>query len=402
MPRSPNLPRWGRRSVYVIVVASLLGLAILVFRPRPLIVDAAPVVRGSLQVTIDEEGETRAHDRFVIAAPITGRLLRLDLHDGDPVDADQVLARIAPLPLSEREREEQQARVAGAEALRREADERLRHAQSDYEQAQRESQRSTELLKKRLIATQDAEQARNAEITSRNELEAARFRAKAATSDVQIARAGLLALETNLKNPARLIEVRSPVRGQVLRVLEKSERVVGAGTALLNVGDPQQLEVVIDVLSSDAVKVRPGMTVWLENWGGDRPLKARVRVVEPYAFTKVSALGIEEQRVNIVADFVDPPEALGDGYRVDARIVIWEQAKVLKLPVSAVFRFGQDWAVFAIEGGRAKRRVITLGHRGAFEVEVLAGIAEQTPVITHPSNDLDEGTRVVSKPAPSK
>jgi HlyD family secretion protein len=384
------------------VVASLLGLAILVFRPRPLIVDAAPVVRGSLQVTIDEEGETRAHDRFVIAAPITGRLLRLDLHDGDPVDADQVLARIAPLPLSEREREEQQARVAGAEALRREADERLRHAQSDYEQAQRESQRSTELLKKRLIATQDAEQARNAEITSRNELEAARFRAKAATSDVQIARAGLLALETNLKNPARLIEVRSPVRGQVLRVLEKSERVVGAGTALLNVGDPQQLEVVIDVLSSDAVKVRPGMTVWLENWGGDRPLKARVRVVEPYAFTKVSALGIEEQRVNIVADFVDPPEALGDGYRVDARIVIWEQAKVLKLPVSAVFRFGQDWAVFAIEGGRAKRRVITLGHRGAFEVEVLAGIAEQTPVITHPSNDLDEGTRVVSKPAPSK
>jgi HlyD family secretion protein len=177
-------------------------------------------------------------------------------------------------------------------------------------------------------------------------------------------------------------------------VLEKSERVVPAGTPILSVGDAAKLEIVVDVLSTDAVKVSPGMPVLLENWGGEQPLRACVRLVEPSGFTKVSALGIEEQRVNVIADFVDAPGRLGDGYRVEARIVIWQAENVLKVPSGALFRHGQDWNVFAIENGRARARQVEIGHRSAFDAEVLRGIEEGTEVIVHPSNEIANGMPV--------
>jgi HlyD family secretion protein len=362
----------------LLVCAVLIAVAL---RPAPITVETAQVQQGPLRVTIDEEGETRVHDRFVIAAPVNGRLARIELRDGDPVEVNQILATIAPLPLSAREREEQLAHVAAAEARQRAAEEQVRHVQAEFEQARRDRVRAEELLKEGFATQQTVERARVAEATRTKELSAAQFRARAAAADVQQARAGLLALETANGKDANLVFVRSPVTGQVLRIVEKSERVVTAGAPLLTVGDPALLEVVVDVLSTDAVKIKPGMPVWLEDWGGERSLRAQVRTVEPSAFTKISALGVEEQRVNVVADFVDSPNPLGDGYRVEVRIVVWERDAVLKIPTSALFRRGQQWSVFTVENGKAWLRMVEVGQRNALEAEILSGLSAGDEII---------------------
>ena len=193
---------------------------------------------------------------------------------------------------------------------------------------------------------------------------------------------------------APCIDVRSPVAGHVLRVHEESERIVAAGTPLLEVGDPGDIEVVVDVLSADAVRIRPGAPVAIEDWGGEQPLEARVRLVEPSGFTKVSALGVEEQRVNVVADFVDGPGALGDGYRVEARVVVWEAPDVVRVPGSALFRRGDAWHVFVVERGTARLRRVEVGHRGSFEAELLAGLEPGERVVLHPSDRVQDGVRV--------
>jgi HlyD family secretion protein len=382
-----NLKRAGYVGAALVVVA-LLALA---FRPEPLTVETARAARGLLRVTIDEDGEVRAHNRYVVAAPVGGRLTRIALLEGDGVTRDQVVARLAPLPLSAREREEQTARVAAAEALRREAEERVRQAQADYEQSKRERERIERLVGNGFVSPQAAEQARIAETTKNNQTEAARFHARSAAADVRAARA---VLQVSAVSP--LIEVLAPVAGSVLRINEKSERVVAAGTPLLVIGDPGKYEVVIDVLSSEAVKIRRGMTMMLENWGGGSVLRARVRTVEPSAFTKVSALGVEEQRVNVVADFVDPPGPLGDGYRVEGRIVVWEKDQVLKVPASSLFRAGSGWALFEVRDGRALRREVEVGQRNAVEAEVLRGLDADVMVVRHPANALHDGARVRS------
>lgn len=382
------------RLLFFLLALGIIAMIVIAFLPSPITAESARVTKGPLQVTIDEEGEARAHDRFVVAAPIAGRLTRVDLHDGDPVSVGLVVAVITPLPIDQRERAELTARVQTAEALRRSADEAIEHARADYEQAKRDLRRAEDLLEAGVVSTQSFEQAKNAESAARSEFESARFKAQAAASEVKVARAGLIAIESEQSAANRNVTLRSPVRGRVLRVLEKSERVVTAGTPIVTIGDPHKLEVVVDLLSGDAVKVQPGDPVLLEKWGGDFPLRARVRTVEPSAFTKVSALGIEEQRTNIVADFVDSPGPLGDGYRVEAKIVIWESESVLKVPSSALFRHGDGWSVFVVEGGRATTRVVEIGHRGYFEAEVLNGVTEGETVILHPTNQIAEGARV--------
>ncbi len=385
-------PKW-KRAIYAGVALTVVAALALVLLPDAVPVDVAHVTVGPLQVTVDEDGETRVHDRFAVSAPVAGRVSRIELREGDPVAQHQVVGELWPLPLSAREREEQLARIAAAEALVREASERVRHAQADHEQARRERQRMDKLVTDGFISEQAAEQARVAETTTANELEAARFRERSAEADLRAARAALLAVNAVRGGSAR-VPVRSPVAGKVLRILEQSERVVAAGAPLITIGDPTRLEIVADLLSTDAVKVKAGMPVLLEGWGSDKPLRARVRVVEPYGFTKVSALGVEEQRVNVVADFVDPPGPLGDGYRVVAKIIIWSGESVLRAPVSALFRRGDGWGVFVVEGGRAKRREVQIGHRGALEAEVLKGLQPGERVIRHPSNDITDGTRV--------
>ncbi len=383
--------KW-KKFIYIVAgVATLAGLALL-FLPGPVAVEVTNVTIGPLQVTVDEDGETRAHDRFVVSAPVAGRVARIELHEGDLIAPGQAVAELWPLPLSAREREEQLARISAAEAQLREASERVRQAWASHEQARRELARMEKLATAGFVAQQEAEQARLTQSTSANEFEAARFRERSVAADLKAARAALLALDTT-RDGARII-VRSPAAGKVLRIAEKSERVVAAGAGLITVGDPNRIEIVVDLLSTDAVTVRADMPIILEGWGGDQPMRARVRVVEPYGFTKVSALGVEEQRVNIVGDFVDATGSLGDGYRVEAKIVIWSSDKVLKVPVSALFRQGEEWAVFVVESARARRRKIQLGHRGALEAEVTQGLTAGQTVIRPPSNDLTDGTPV--------
>ena len=195
--------------------------------------------------------------------------------------------------------------------------------------------------------------------------------------------------------PAKSLRFRRRFAAESFASSKKSERVVPSGTPIVVLSNPQKIEIVVDLLSSDAVKEKPGASVIIENWGGPCPLRARVRMVEPYGFTKVSALGIEEQRVNVIADFVDSPEGLGDGYRVDARIVVWEASDVLKIPASALFRTGQAWSVFTIENGRTSVAAVEVGHRNASEAEILKGLVENGQVILHPANDLKSGARVM-------
>jgi HlyD family secretion protein len=238
------------------------------------------------------------------------------------------------------------------------------------------------------------EQARNADVTAADELNAAQYSVQVAASEEKVTRAGLVGVDTDAGKPRPLIELSSPISGRVLRVVEKSERVVPVGTPILILGEPGQIEIVTDVLSTDAVRIRLGAPVLLDGWGGDHPLRARVRLVEPYGFTKVSALGVEEQRVNVISDFVDPRGPLGDGYRVEAHIVTWSSENVLKVPLSGVFRRGEGWSAFVIAVGRAMTKSVEIGHRNESDVEILSGLVEGDRVILHPPNQLTDGMRV--------
>lgn len=390
---------WKRILLVVAGLAAVAGV-VFVLLPAPLDVDGARVQSGPMQVTVDDQGETRSHDRYVLSAPVAGRLTRIELHDGDPVSENQLVARIAPLPLSTRELDEINARVASAEAVQREAEQRVRHADEDVAQARREYERVRKLVQEGFMAPQAAEQARNMAVTASSEAEAVRFRARAAAADVKVARSGLTGAQAAGQAAGALVEVRAPMSGRILRIHDPSERVVMAGTPLLTLGDLKGLEVVVELLSSEAVKVTPGMPVLVEGWGGDRALRAKVRRVEPYAVTKVSALGIEEKRVNVIADFVDPPGPIGDGFRITARIISWQADKVLKVPSSAMFRCATAWCVFVVEDGRARRRTIEVGHRNLAEAEVTSGLAPGQTVVRYPSNDVADGARVRLRETP--
>ena len=368
------------------------GALVLALRPDPVPVETARVSIGALEVTTEEQGETRAHDRFVVAAPVAGRLIRVLLRDGDTVSEHQVLATIAPLPLSGQERDELRARIAAAEAIQRGTEAQLSHVLEDLSQAQRESTRLEELFGRSLVSRQQLEQAQNTSVTLEKEVSAARYRVKSAEADVRGARAGLVALESGPR--ASTVVVRAPSPGRVLRVLEPSERVLAAGTPILVIGDLEHLEVMMEMLSSEAVKVSPGMPARLEGWGGDKPLNARVRLVEPYAFTKISALGVEEKRTRVILDFIDPSVPLGDGYRVVGRIVIWEAPSALKVPVAALFRCESQWCVFVVDRHRARRTQVQISHRNALEAEVVTGLTEGQYVVRYPPNELDDGSRV--------
>jgi HlyD family secretion protein len=386
-----------KRTFMALALAAALILAALAFRKKPVEVEAARVVKGALQVTVDEDGETRAHDRFTLAAPIAGRLSRIELHEGDQVGPETVLATISPLPLDAREQAEIRARIRSAEARRREADEQVARWESDHAQSARDFNRSRQLAQDRIIAQQEVERAESKHTGTGKELEAAKFRAQAAAADLELEKAGLVSLETQQGQAGKVFTIRPPARCRILRILEKSERVVPFGTPIIVLSNPKKVEIVVDLLSTDAVRVKPGAAVMIENWGGSVPLRARVRMVEPYGFTKVSALGIEEQRANVIADFLDSPDGLGDGYRVDARIVIWESPDVLKAPASALFRRGQVWHTFAVENGRARLRPVEVGHRNASEAEIIKGLEAGDEVILHPANDLENGARVVAQ-----
>ena len=384
----------SKRSLgYAASALALLALLAWWAWPGPRVVETARAERGPVQVTIEEDGETRAIDRYGIASPVAGRLLRVDLRDGDAVKAGQAVAEIAPLPISAADRDMLEAKLDAVRALRLEADERARRAEADAAQAERERERDPDLVAKRFMSDQALEQAEVAVKTKAADLKAARSHAVAAAADVEAARAAL----TAVRDKVPIVRVTSPVNGRVLRIVEKSERVVQPGTVLATVGDPGALEIVVDVLSNDAVRVKPGMRMLITGWGGAEAVEAVVRTVEPAAFRKVSALGVEEQRVYVVADFKSVPPGIGDAYRVDARIVVAEKADALRVPVGALFRRDGKWTVFLVRDGRLAATAVEVGLLGARYAEIVAGLAEKDEVVLYPGNDLVQGARVVAR-----
>ena len=357
-------------------------------RSGPVPVESARAAQRPLQVTVDEEGETRVRDRYIVAAPVAGRVARITLREGDSVRAGTVLARMSPTPLDPRSRNEAAARLDAAEDAQRAASAAVAQARVAHEQAHRAWARAQQLAADKSISPADREQAELEEALRARELESADFRAQAAAHDTEVARAALAA--------GQELVIRAPVAARVLRVREPSERVVTAGTPLLELGDPTRLEIVADFLSTDAVNVARGAPLLVEGWGG-KPLRGRVRLVEPSAFTKVSALGVEEQRVNVIGDFVDPPGTLGDRYRLEIRIILWQGDSVLTVPASALFRHGEGWRLFVVEHGRARQRDVVVGHRTSFDAEIVRGLATGEIVIRHPSDRIADGVRVAER-----
>lgn len=398
MPAKKKIPR----SFLLIALAVMLVAAFAIaLRPSPTAVDLAQVERGPLRVTLDEEGETRVRERFVVSAPFPARVLRVELEPGEPVVAGEtVLATLrpgTPSLLNARDRASLEARVRSAEAAvgrarsqRDRARAELRFAESDY-------RRQASLGKQGIVSTEIVEVAELGLETRRETLAATEYEVRTAQAELEAARAALLEAGVGDPGQSGVYQLRSPVSGVVLRRLRESEAVVAAGEPLLEVGEARDLEVISDMLSTDAAQIRPGYRVEIEQWGGGDVLHGRVRRIEPSGFTKISALGVEEQRVWVVMDLVDPPErrlALGDGFRVEVRVVVWEGKDVLHAPTSALFRDEQGWKVFAVENGRAVRRAVEVGPQNGLAAEIRSGLKEGDQVILHPSGEIAEGVAV--------
>jgi HlyD family secretion protein len=379
-PSSPKRLRWLPYGLGAALVLALgFGL-----RPRPAPVETARAVFGPLRATVSEEGKTRIRQRYVVSAPVSGQLRRVPFKPGAEVAASDVVAVIAPpaaSPLDPRSR-------ALAEARRDAAAAALEKTRLAHTLATNELTRVRRMFADRTVSPQD--------------LDAAQMRETAAAREVVSAEGALRAAEAELAvtdpaGAAAPVEVRTPVAGRVLRVFQESERPVAAGTPLLEVGDPADLEVVVELLSRDGAALSPGARIELEQWGGPRPLDARVRFVEPAAFTKISALGVEEQRVNVVADIITPlaeRRTLGDNFRVEARVIVWSSDRVLQVPVSALFRRGDGWAAFVVREGRARLVAVAAGHSSGTDVEILGGLAEGDEVILYPGDRVQNGQRV--------
>ena len=379
---------------YVAALAAAAWLATRMLRPETVVVDAAPATVGPLVVTVGDEGQTRVRHRHIITAPVPGRLERITLDVGDTVAAGRVVARLAPLPLDARSRQQAEAALDAARDLSQMSQAAVEEARTSLEQARQDRQRGEQLAATGGLAPADVERLQLTERARARELDAAVARAQAAAHDVERAQSALLASGSAAGAPLLLLTC--PVGGRVLAIPERSERTVQAGATLLEIGDPGDLEIVVDLLSTDAVKVQPGQRLLVTGWGGDSTLGGRVRRVEPAGFTKISALGVEEQRVNVIGEFVDPPGRLGDRYRLDVRVVLWQGDSVLTVPSSALFRRGDEWALFTIVDGRARERIVTVGHESSTAAEVLSGVERGDLVIRHPTDRIHDGTRVTT------
>lgn len=389
---------WRRRvfllALLVIVLASLAWG----FRPKPVLVETGLAERKPLRVAVEQEGRTRVVDRYVVSAPVAGFMRRIALNVGDALVPGDTLVQLEPLRaevLDPRQRAGAQAQLAAAQAALARAEQQAQAAEATAELAAAELARVRALRERRFATTEEEDRAVAASRQAQAQLRSARFAVDVARHEVAAARAALQFAGSG--SAGRVLTVRAPVPGRVLRLVRESEGTVAAGTPLVEIGDPGALEVEVDVLSADAVKLRPGMRVTFERWGGPQPLEGVVHVVEPVGFTKISALGVEEQRVWVICRFTSAPalwQALGDGYRVEASFVLWEGADVLQVPASALFRAGDDWAVFVMDDGYARQRKVRVGQRTGLQAQVLSGVGEGELVIVHPDDKVADGVRV--------
>ena len=405
-----------KRWLWILVLAGLAATGIFMgFRSQPVSVEAGKATLGALRVTVEEEGKTRLRSRYVVSSPVSGYTPRLKWKAGDVVRPGETITLLEPPPpvvLDARTKEQANAGVKSAEAALavsearvRTLEEQLRVAQADLGYWRQQRERDETLRKTGDLAAEKVERdlaelrrveasvsaAERAIVTARAEVESARAQIAAAKSALRQTVAGSLTGER--------IPVTAPSGGRVIRVVRESEGVVTPGEALLEIGNAKALEVVVELLSADAVKVNLGTRVILTRWGGETPLEARVRVIEPGGFTKISALGVEEQRVRVVSDLISPEtewNQLGDGYRVEAAFVLWESNSVLQVPANTLFRYQDKWAVFTVESGIAKRRTVEVGHRNALAAEITAGLKTGDIVISHPDETVAEGKQVAT------
>jgi HlyD family secretion protein len=389
---------WGAISAVIVV------LIVLAFLPRPVAVDSEVVRRSTLEVTLDHEGETRVRQRYVVSAPVSGQVLRIELEPGDTVlQGKTVVATFRPsipVPLDARSRAEAEAqlRAARSRLVAGQAEQKRASVAAELSERQLERTRS---LRQAGAVSQEALDAAEAEArSSQDALTAAGAAAITAQHELQAAQAVLTAETSAAAGHGAALLVRAPVTGVVLRRLHESQAVVPAGQPLLELANRTDLEIASDYLTSDAVKIRAGMPVLIDQWGGGEPLKGRVRRVDPAGFTKVSALGVEEQRVWVVVELEDPYgtwATLGDAFRVQTRIVIWHDSRVLQVPTSALFRESDQWQAFVVKHGRAHRQPVIIGHRNALAAEVRSGLSVGERVIVHPSDQVEEGVRVTER-----
>lgn len=382
------------RLIAVGVVLLLAAVAVAIFRPKPVPVEVVTLRRAPLQEVVEDEGKTRMHDHYIVAATVAGKLRRITLDAGDKVRAGETIAWIDPAPIDPRQKAGLEARVNSARANELQAEALLGKAKADAAQTQQDLTRGRLLFGQGIISQEALEKAETLHTSAEKQLLAAQSALEASKYQVEEARSALLLYQSGPSDlPTAVV---SPVDGRVLRLIEQSERVVAMGAPLVELGFAPRLEVVTDFLTRDAVLIRPGMPAEITDWGGNHVIPARVRVVEPGGFTKISALGVEEQRVNVICDPTGLTDGLQDGYRANVRVIVWEGKDVLQVPSSAVFRSAGEWAVFVVKGGRARKTVVNIGHRGETEWEVVSGLAAGDRVIVHPSAEVDDGVRVAA------
>lgn len=404
--------QFNRRNILLAGAALVIVvLVILASGTPPVPADFAEITRGPLRVTVDDEGKTRMKDVYVISAEVSGRLLRIETEVGDWVEANTtviaILLPVSPELLDSRSREQAEADLRSADANIAVSEANMRRAQAELDFASAEVRRAEPLAERGTIS-RSALDAKVREAATKNaSVETARAALNASTAARESVAARLIdpssAISANSNGTLQdgcCINITSPVSGLVLRRMQESEAVIVTGTPILEIGDKTTIEIVSDLLSSDAVKVRPGALVTIDGWGGDEPLSGVVQRVEPYGFTKISALGIDEQRVNVIIDLTGDAESwgrLGHGYRVDVHIDIWSGANVVKVPVSALFRSDNEWAVFIVDGDVARIRPIRIGQMNNDEAEVLEGLAEAETVVVHPGDRIDDGITIVAR-----
>ncbi|MCA8912641.1 MAG: HlyD family efflux transporter periplasmic adaptor subunit [Planctomycetes bacterium] len=393
--------KWVKISGMILVGLGIVAAIAFGFMPKPVESEFARASRGDIRVSIDEEGHTRVKDRFTISAPTAGEIARINLKAGDSVEAGAVITVLQPAPpvlLDARGKAQAQANAQAAEAAVSQAGASFDAAQAQLDLAVKERERLDKLKAPEQVSREQVEAAKLKEAAAAANLKSAEFGKAVAGFQRDMANAALI--EGNAGSTLESIEIRSPVAGEVLRVYHESAGPVQPGEMLIEIGDPHSLEVVVDLLSSDAVRVKPDMKVSIERWGGDEPLEGKVRRIEPSGFTKVSSLGVEEQRVNVVIDFVGKPEAwarLGDQFRVEARVITSERKDVVKVPAGALFNTPEGTAVFVVVDDRARQRVVEVGERNGLEAEILTKLNEGDTVIVHPSDEIEDGKPVKAR-----
>lgn len=396
-----NSGQWNRRIVFALFGLLVVWGLFQGFRPQPVEVDISPAIRAPLRVTVEQEGRTRVVDRYVVTAPVNGYARRIQYDVGDTVEKGATLVELESLraeTIDVRRRAETEARIAAAQFSVKSAQQRENAAASSAKLAEKELQRLRSLRQKGFVSASAEDQATSEAERKAAELRSAQFAVSTASHELEATRTTLkYAASGSNSNPVAIL---APVSGQALKIPRKSEGTVSAGQPLIEIGDPRTLEVEVDVLSADAVRLHPGTRVLFERWGGEGNLEGVVRVIEPTGFTKVSALGVEEQRVWVIVAFASPQEQwqrLGDGYRVEASFILWDANDILQIPASALFRHGSGWATFVVEEGRAVLRRVDIGQRNGLSAQIISGINTGEQVIVHPDDRVREGVRVTSR-----